>query len=251
MLGTLGKALGGPFLIPLALLGVVAWSVKHLFDLAASRRQHRRDFMDAWDLAKCDDDMRLEIVVRHLIGEYIPAPVIRAALEAGYPSRTLLDLEASWPKLRFDPDPGELVVQPAYLGSQLVRGALRVFWAIAYVACAVAAWQLATWAASMGSAEPRAWLAWFGAASLAIMALACLGKGDSLKKLAQTGLPTIARLNLVLARGREGGRPPVATPDAGLAPRDEPLAGSLVEHRIRSRCQSAPPSPLVELELHR
>ena len=250
MLETLSKALGGPFVVPLALLGVVAWSVKHLFDLAASRRQHRRDFMDAWDPAKCNDDMRLEVLVRHLVGEFIPAPVIRAAIEVGYPSQTLLDLAAIWSELRFDPDTGELVVKSVHLASKRVRAALRLIWAIAYVACAVATWQLAKWASSLGSAEPLAWLAWFGAASLAIMALASLGKGDSVKKLAETGLPTVARLNRVLVR-REASPPPVEVLDASPVPRDGPAARSSAVRRVPSRSQAATPSPLVESELLR
>ena len=70
---------GANFLIPAVLSILVFYAIRGLFGLHGRRSQHRKEVLELWDGARSQDDVWLEIVVRHLVGVYLPAHAIRLA----------------------------------------------------------------------------------------------------------------------------------------------------------------------------
>jgi hypothetical protein len=94
---------GGPGLvIPAVLFILTLYAARGLFGLQGRKGQHRKEFLELWDPARMDDDLWLEVTIRHQFGTYLPAHVIRTIL--AYPARSqgLIDVSELWPLLRYD-----------------------------------------------------------------------------------------------------------------------------------------------------
>jgi hypothetical protein len=94
MVETIVKQLGPGFVVPAACLLIAAWLVKLAFDAHTSSRQSRRDFLELWRGLDQGDDMALEVTVRHLLGTYLPATVIRGVLALPFPTQRLVRLDS-------------------------------------------------------------------------------------------------------------------------------------------------------------
>ncbi len=94
---------GSALLIPAVLFVLVLYVIRGLSGLHGRRSQNRKEFLDLWDSTRSQDDLWLEVVVRHLFGSYLPARVIRLALAQPDKAQSLLDLAELWPLFRFDP----------------------------------------------------------------------------------------------------------------------------------------------------
>lgn len=94
---------GSGLLMPAVLFVLVLYAIRGLFGLHGRRSQNRKEFLDLWDSTRSQDDLWLEVVVRHLFGSYLPARVIRLALAQPDKAQSLLDLAELWPLFRFDP----------------------------------------------------------------------------------------------------------------------------------------------------
>ena len=96
---------GGPgLLIPVVLFALLFYAIRGLFGLHGRRSQHRREFLEHWDVKRIDDDLWLEVTIRHLYGTHLPAHVIRTAFAHPHTSQALLDLSELWPLLDYAPE---------------------------------------------------------------------------------------------------------------------------------------------------
>jgi hypothetical protein len=94
---------GGPeFLIPVVLFALVLYAVKGVYGLTGHRSRHRKEFLDLWDAARAQDDLWLEVIVRHHFGITIPAGIIRLALAQPDKSQSLFELRELWPLFRYN-----------------------------------------------------------------------------------------------------------------------------------------------------
>lgn len=195
MLDTIAKQLGPGFVVPAILILVVGWLAKVLMDMHISSRQSRRDFLDLWRTVDRQDDLALETVIRHLWGSYVPAPVIRAALQAPYPSDTLRRLTRVWDHLRFDSDAGQLVIASHALFTVTRRRLAAFGFLLGYVALAAMAMLLLHNIARASPTDLLSWLRVVLAIVSVIGAIGCLGRSDSVSALNRDGVALTASLN--------------------------------------------------------
>lgn len=97
----------GDLLLPLALLVATTTLAKGLFGVLRSRSQDRKDFLELWR-AVHPDDLWTEVAVRHLVGEYLPATVIRSLRTSPQAGRALIEVARSWPLLEIDDETSEI-----------------------------------------------------------------------------------------------------------------------------------------------
>lgn len=205
-----------------------------MMDVAAFKRQHRRDFLDLWDRERCADDMRLEVITRHLVGEYLPAAVIRAALNGPFPSRNLLDLAASWSDLRFDHETCSVQLRRRTNESPSFRRFMSVTWLSAYAIAAVLAWQFATAAGRLGPSDPTGWLCGIAAVAAAVIAFACVAKEHDLRQLDRLDPMVLGSLNASLRQARHGDSATPSPSSTGVWA-DQPTAALTDDMPSRSR----------------
>ena len=58
--------------------------------------------LEHWDPKRIDDDLWLEVTIRHLYGTHLPAHVIRTAFAHPHTSQALIDLSGLWLFLDYD-----------------------------------------------------------------------------------------------------------------------------------------------------
>jgi hypothetical protein len=85
------EAGGAGFLIPAVLFAIVLYAARGLFGLHDQKSKIRREFLELWDRARSQDDLWLEVAVRHWMGAYLPAHVIRLAFEQPDKSQSLIE----------------------------------------------------------------------------------------------------------------------------------------------------------------
>jgi hypothetical protein len=95
---------GAGFLIPVVLSVLALYAIRGLFGLHGRRSQHRKEFLELWDSARSQDDFWLEVIVKHLVGVYLPTRVIRLALAQPNRGEALFELAELWPLWRYDPE---------------------------------------------------------------------------------------------------------------------------------------------------
>ena len=195
MLDSLMKNLGAGIIVPFVLIVIGGWAVKVLFELSTSSRSSRKDFLDSWGKLEASDNLLREVTVRHLFGQYIPAPIIQRTLLGPYPSKDLARLASLWSLLELDRSTGQIRVAKS---RHTNVGSLRrsqLFYLLGYVAACSAAFFFAEQAMSGAPAELLTWLnALLGAASVPL-ALSCLERTEKLGLLARDGLSLLQEIN--------------------------------------------------------
>ncbi|KQZ72344.1 hypothetical protein ASD55_11300 [Rhodanobacter sp. Root561] len=179
------KASGGRLLIPVVIAVVFVAIVKALFELRRSKLGERKDFLETWTHQRLQDDLWLEVTVRHLAGSYLPASVIRRLLGTIHPSRALLDVSECWELFDMDAVSGEIHWREGRHAdpAQRVRE-MRLFGALYYLLTGLAGGLsyllLAT--SFLPSGE------WSVAFLLLLLGIFCLSRSETLKA-AQTAAP--------------------------------------------------------------
>ena len=186
---------GQQLLLPVLIALGGLYAARGLFGLHGRMGQRRRDFIELWSSERAQDDLWLQVVVRHLFGSYLPAPVIRKVM--GWPdaAASLLAIADVWPMLILDPETKAVRwKRKLYENARLMR-AMRFLMFAAYVA-------LASVAVLAGFISFRSPALSLPAISFAITALAlggvslvCLMRYDSLEAAYKHGPGLLARLN--------------------------------------------------------
>ena len=195
MIEQLLSAGGQQLLLPVLIALGGLYAARGLFGLHGRMGQRRRDFIELWSSERAQDDLWLQVVVRHLFGCYLPAPVIRKVM--GWPdaAASLLAIAVIWPMLALDPDTKAVSwKRKRYENPRVVRIERFVVFS-AYVA-------LASVAVLAGFTSFRSPALSLPAISFAITALAlggvslvCLMRYDSLEAAYKHGPDLLARLN--------------------------------------------------------
>lgn len=189
-------AAGGPaFIVPTVLFILLLFGTRGLFSLHGRRSQQRKELLELWSDNRSKDDFWLELAVRHWLGTYLPAHVIRLAMKQPDKSQSLTDLSSLWPLLKYDS--ATRSVDWAWRGhrsSDYVKaeraGVIAFYFIFALSACGSA-----RAAAQVGSATFSGWAYGVLTVVLGVFALACLWRDDTLKVAGRSGSNWIRRIN--------------------------------------------------------
>lgn len=186
---------GKNYLMPVVLFVVVLYAVRGMFSLHGRRSQQRKEFLEMWSVTRAQDDLWLEISVRHLFGTLLPAPIIRLALEQPDRGQALLELSELWPFVQFIRESRTVTWQYKRHSTPRRRNLLRILTLTAYFGCALAAVFGANFAFKSGPSAFLSWLYGCGAAISALAAFICLSRDDSLRIAASSGDEWLSRIN--------------------------------------------------------
>lgn len=98
----------GRFIVPVLLIVASTSLAKAVFGMQRSVSADRKDFLELWSRPADKDDAWVEVAVRHLFGEYLPAAVIRSLLTSPQVGRALREVSAAWPLLEMDDETRQL-----------------------------------------------------------------------------------------------------------------------------------------------
>lgn len=192
---------GTSYLIPAVLFVLVLYVARGLFGLHGRRSQSRKEFLELWESARSQDDLWLEISVRHLFGAYLPTHVIRIALQQPDKAQSLLDLAEVWSLFQFDPETRTVNWKnKRHLTSARRRGG-QIALLSAYFACALFAVLSAVIAANSGPSSLLGWVYGFCATVLGALAIICLLREDTIKTAASVGQGWVDRINQSANKG--------------------------------------------------
>lgn len=178
---------GTGFIIPAVLFALLLYAARGLFSLHGRRSQHRKDLLDMWSEPRSQDDFWLEVAVRHWLGTYMPAHVIRLGLEQPDKTQSLLDLSELWPLLVYDSRKGTVRWARARHCDPAKVRLERLAVMAAYFVCAFAAIGCGRLAAQLGTTTFSGWF--YGALALLLpgLAIICLMREDTLQVVARCG----------------------------------------------------------------
>lgn len=186
---------GTGYLIPAVLFGFVLYVSRGLFGWHGRRSQHRKEFLELWDQTRSQDDLWLEAAVRHWLGTYLPAHVIRLAMAQPDKTQSLIDLSEVWPLLRYDRDTRTVAwLHRRHLTVDKRKAGRAVLFA-GYFASAVSSLLAAVVAAHHGPGTLSGWI--YGSLSVVMffLAMVCILREDTLKVAAVAGDEWINRIN--------------------------------------------------------
>lgn len=186
---------GAGFLIPVVLFVLVLYAIKGLYGLIGHRSRHRKEFLDLWDPARAQDDLWLEVIVRHHFGTTMPAGIIRLALAQPDKSRALLELCELWPLFRYDRETQTVAwlhrwhVKPKTrrLESRLMLGG--------YLVLALYALWTFTQVPEHGATTVNGWIHAIGGVVFAGWALAAIARYSTMTAATDNGDEWIRRIN--------------------------------------------------------
>lgn len=196
-------AVGGPgLLIPVVLFALLFYAVRGLFGLHGRRSQHRREFLEHWDPTRIDDDLWLEVTIRHLYGTHMPAHVIRLTFEYPHTSQALLDLSELWPFFDYDPETRTVSWQHKRHRHTTTRGLLRHWPAVRYFLFAGVGMGAALYATRAEGLNQ--WVFSILAVFMGTGAFLSLWHGEAEKVAATVGEAWIKRINTASASSKNG-----------------------------------------------
>ncbi len=189
------EAGGTGYLIPAVLFGLVLYVSRGLFGWHGRRSQHRKEFLELWDQTRSQDDLWLEAMIRHWLGTYLPAHVIRLAMVQPDKTQSLIDISELWPLLRYDRDTRTV----AWLHRRHLtvdkRNVGRVALLTGYFASAGSSLLGAAVAANYGPGTLSGWIYGGFSVVMLFLAMVCILREDTLKVAAVAGDEWINRIN--------------------------------------------------------
>lgn len=196
---------GAGFFIPVVLFALLLYAVRGLFGLHGRRSQHRREFLEHWDATRIDDDLWLEVTIRHLYGTHLPAHVIRNALAHPHTSQALLDLSELWDFFDYDPETRGVAWKYTPHRSARIRALLRHWPTLRYFLFAGVG-ALAAYLATHATGFSQ-WAYAILATVMIAAAFLSLWHGEALKIAERVGESWIRRINADLASHRTADEP--------------------------------------------
>lgn len=185
---------GSAYLVPAVLFVLLLYVARGLFGLHGRRSQNRREFLELWDKARAQDDLWLEVAVRHLFGIYLPARIIRLALAQPDRAQSLLDLAELWPLLRFDAE-AHCVSWRRSRYASLTRRRLGAAVLLAGYICLALLAMLAAFVAFTGESTLLRWLYSLFAVVSGAWAVSFLARRDTMEVAVAVGDRWIACIN--------------------------------------------------------
>lgn len=185
---------GSGYLVPAVLFVLLLYAARGLFGLHGRRSQNRREFLELWDRARAQDDLWLEVAVRHLFGIYLPARIIRLALAQPDRAQSLLDLAELWPLLRFEQESQSVSWRHSRHASHAKRRTGAVVLLAGYFVLALLAILAAVVAFSGDSALVR-WVYSLAAVVSGAWAVSFLARRDTIETAVAVGDRWIACIN--------------------------------------------------------
>jgi hypothetical protein len=186
---------GQQLLLPVLIALSGLYAARGLFGLHGRMGQRRRDFIELWSSERAKDDLWLQVVVRHLFGCYLPAPVIRKVM--GWPDAAacLLAIAEIWPMLTFDIETRAVRwKRPRHAAARRI-GFERWLMLASYGVLATAAFA-AAWISFRGPTPSLTGVTYaIAALALATVSLVLLMRGDILEVAYKRGPDLLARLN--------------------------------------------------------
>jgi hypothetical protein len=195
VLDTIAKQLGPGFMVPALAVLILGWLAKLLTDLHTGSRQSRRDFLELWRTLDKRDDIALEVVTRHLFGEYLPADVVRTVTGLTFPSRRLQRLSMVWPHLEYD-----ATTQQITLVNRKLRARAYRRWAVGgyltgyFILAMLGAYGLQI-ATKMSPSTVLTWMVVVAGAGALIVAFGSLARSDTIRSLGAWGLALVDEVN--------------------------------------------------------
>lgn len=186
---------GREYLIPAVLFLVILYAARGLFGLHGRRSQQRKEFLELWMTSRIQDDLWLEVAIRHLFGTFLPAPIIRLALRQADQGQALLELCELWPLLHFDRDSKQVRWLHDRHRALKQRKLARAWFSVAYFLCASLAVFAAKTALTYGPTVFAGWLYGVGAVVSGLVAFVCLAREDTMKTAVRVGSQWVGRIN--------------------------------------------------------
>ncbi|MFZ5636431.1 MAG: hypothetical protein ACOY82_07555 [Pseudomonadota bacterium] len=186
---------GSGFLIPAVIFLLVLYAAKGLYGLVGHRSRHRKEFLDLWDPVRAQDDLWLEVVVRHHFGTTMPAGVIRLALAQPDKSLALFELCELWPLLRYDRNTQSVAWLHQWHVSQNGRRMERRVMSAGYYALMLAAVGYVFGVTTKGPDSFVGWIYAFGAVVFAALALVTVARHSTMTTATDSGDEWVQRIN--------------------------------------------------------
>lgn len=186
---------GAGFLIPVVLFVLVVYAIKGLYGLIGHRSRHRKEFLDLWDPARAQDDLWLEVIVRHHFGTTMPAGIIRLALAQPDKSQALLELCELWPLFRYDRDTQTVTWLHRWHVKPKTRRLDRRLMLGGYLVMAAYAVWIFTQVPAHGPSTVTGWTYAIGSVVIAGWALVALARHDTMVSATDNGDEWIRRIN--------------------------------------------------------
>lgn len=186
---------GSGYVILAAISALVLNASRGVFGLQGHRSQQRKEFLEMWDSSRTQDDLWLEVAVRHLFGTYLPARVIRLALAQPDTSHGLRDLTELWSLFRFDPESQTVRWMHRRHLTQKRRKTARYALLVGYFSFALMAVFSALIAFEFGPSAAAGWGYSILALALGFLALICLAREETARVAATVGEEWLARIN--------------------------------------------------------
>ena len=195
MLEGILSLLGKPFVLPASFLLIGAWALNKMIALHDSKRRNRVEFLERWQPIDSMDDVRLEVTVRHLVGTYLPADIIRTMYRTPFPTQALLDLATIWPLVEFDPMTRMLGWKKSGYGDVKGRRLYRVILLFCYIAFALVAFVFLYSAVESDPSKPSAWISGINTVMLFGFATGCIARFDMLGDVGKGGNKLVSIFN--------------------------------------------------------
>ncbi|MFZ2752998.1 MAG: hypothetical protein WAZ48_06080 [Lysobacteraceae bacterium] len=197
--------LGGKgLLIPAVLSVLVLYAIRGLFGLHGQRSQHRKEFLELWDSARSQDDFWLEVIVKHLVGVYLPTRVIRLALAQPNRGEALFELAELWPLWRYNPEAQKVDWLSKRHRALTKHKAGRPAILFAYFACASIAVVSGVAAANFCPSTFSGWVFGSFAVLMIVAAVSCALYDNTIEIAIAVGDDWMDRINQSAGNGNSG-----------------------------------------------
>ncbi|NUO74747.1 MAG: hypothetical protein HOQ32_01910 [Lysobacter sp.] len=203
MLGEVIKAGGGSYLIFAVVFALGLYAVRGVFSVHGRRGQHRKEFLELWADGHPRDALWLQVAVRHMYGEHLPAPVIRLALARPDSSRSLVDLSELWELLEYDGTTQKVRWRQKRHSTSTNRRLMRIAVRVAYFLCAFAGAIGTVVSAHYGPGNASGWIYGLFAAVMFGAAFVCIMREETIAIAARSGDIWVGRINRAAIRARK------------------------------------------------
>lgn len=99
---------GRQWLVPVTIALGGLYVARGLLGLHTRASHRRKEFLELWNIERARDDLWLQVVTRHLIGCYLPAPIIRRVMKWPDAGDALFEISGLWPMLVVEPTTSQI-----------------------------------------------------------------------------------------------------------------------------------------------